>query len=91
MPSMAAVEDRTPASLLGRITVRPDIFGGKPIVRGMRISVELVLSLLAQGVTSAAILEDYPDLEADDIRACLAYAHAVIAKDTLSAVSVADS
>lgn len=91
MPSMVAVEDRTPASLLGRITVRPDIFGGKPIVRGMRISVELVLSLLAQGVTSAAILEDYPDLEADDIRACLAYAHAVIAKDTLSAVSVADS
>ena len=88
---MVAVEDRTPASLLGRITVRPDIFGGKPIVRGMRISVELVLSLLAQGVTSAALLEDYPDLEADDIRACIAYAHAVIAKDTLSAVSVADS
>ena len=91
MPGMAAVEDTTTVSLLGRITVRPDIFGGKPIVRGMRISVELVLSLLAQGVTSAAILEDYPDLEADDIRACIAYAHAVIAKDTLSAVSVADS
>ena len=91
MPRMAAVEDRTTAPLLGRITVRPDIFGGKPIVRGMRISVELVLSLLAQGVTAAAILEDYPDLEADDIRACIAYAHAVIAKDTLSAVSVADS
>jgi uncharacterized protein (DUF433 family) len=57
---------------LTRITVRPDVFGGKPIVRDMRISVELVLSLLAQGVTPAAIMEDYPDLEADDIRACIA-------------------
>ena len=67
-----AVEDKTNASLLTRITVRPDVFGGKPIVRDMRISVELVLSLLAQGVTPAAIMEDYPDLEADDIRACIA-------------------
>ena len=78
---MASAEDKATASLLTRITVRPDIFGGKPIVRDMRISMELVLSLLAQGVTPAAILEDYPDLEADDIRACIAYAHAVIAKD----------
>jgi uncharacterized protein (DUF433 family) len=55
----------------------------------MRISVGLVLSLLAQGMTPEAILEDYPDLEPDDIRACIAYAHAVIARDTLGAVSVA--
>ena len=76
--------------LLKRITVRPEVFGGKPIIRNMRISVELVLSLLAQGVTLEAILEDYPDLEPDDIRACIAYAHAVIAHDTLDAVSVAE-
>ena len=63
--------------LLGRITARADVFGGKPIVRDMRISVELVLSLLAQGVTPRAILDDYPDLESDDIRACTAYAHAM--------------
>ena len=44
--------------LLGRITVHPDIFGGKPIIRGMRISVELILSLLAQGETQEAILAD---------------------------------
>ncbi len=75
--------------LLARITARPDVFGGKPIIRDMRISVELVLSLLAQGVTPEAILDDYPELEADDIRACTAYAHAVIARDTLSAVSIA--
>ena len=55
----------------------------------MRISVELVLSLLAQGETPDAILDDYPDLEPDDIRACLAYAHAVIAHDRLDAVQVA--
>lgn len=74
--------------LLKRITANPEIFGGKPIIRGMRISVELILSLLAQGVTIEAILADYPDLERDDIRACLAYAHAVIAHDSLDAVRV---
>jgi uncharacterized protein (DUF433 family) len=75
--------------LLGRITADPKIFGGKPIIRGMRISVELILSLLAQGETTEAILDDYPDLEIDDIRACLAYAHAVIADDRLEAVRIA--
>ena len=74
--------------ILERITVNPEIFGGKPIIRGMRISVEIVLSLLAQGETVEAILADYPDLEPDDIRACLAYAHAVIAHDSLDAVTI---
>ena len=77
--------------LLKRITARPDVFGGKPIIRDMRVSVELVLSLLSQGVTPEAILDDYPRLEMDDIRACIAYAHAVIAGDTLAAVSVAEA
>lgn len=81
----------TENELLRRITARPDGFGGKPIIRDMRISVELVLSLLAQGVATEAILDDYPELEPDDIRACAAYAHAVIAGDTLAAVSVAHS
>jgi uncharacterized protein (DUF433 family) len=61
-----------------RITVNPGIFGGKPIIRGMRISVELILNLLARGETAETILTDYPDLEPDDVRACLAYANAVI-------------
>jgi len=60
--------------LLQRITTNPEIFGGKPTIRGMRISVELVLSLLAQHVPEKDILADYPDLEPDDIPACLAYA-----------------
>ncbi len=59
--------------LLKRITANPAIFGGKPIIRGMRISVELILSLLAQGAPYDEILDDYPELEHDDIRACLAY------------------
>ena len=75
--------------LLRRITARPDVFGGKPIIRDLRISVELILSLLAKGVSTQEMLDDYPGLEPDDIRACAAYAHAVIARDTLAGVSVA--
>ena len=74
--------------LLKRITARPDVFGGKPIIRDMRISVELILSLMSQGETAEKLLDDYPELEPDDIRACIAYAHAVIAGDSLSAISV---
>lgn len=75
--------------LLERIRSNPEIFGGKPIIRDLRISVELILSLLAQGETVENLLADYPGLERDDIRACLAYAHAVIANESLEAVRVA--
>ena len=75
--------------ILKRITARPDVFGGKPIIRDMRISVEFVLSLLSQGATQDELLDDYPFLEPDDIRACIAYAHTVISGDTLAPVSVA--
>ncbi len=76
---------------LSRITARPDVFGGKPIIRDMRISVELILSLLSQGAAQEELLDDYPGLEPEDIRACIAYAHTVIAGDTLAPVSVAKS
>jgi uncharacterized protein (DUF433 family) len=75
-------------ALLDRITADPTVFGGKPVIRGMRVSVELVLSLLAQGEEADDIVADYPDLELADIRACLAYAHAVIAHDSLDAVRI---
>lgn len=78
----------TNGDLLKRITARPDVFGGKPIIRDMRISVETILSLLAQGETWEAVLDDHPDLEPEDIRTCLAYAHAVIAEDSLDLVQV---
>ena len=68
-------------SLLDRIASDPAIFGGKPVVRGMHISVELILSRLAQGETQEALLADYPGLEPEDIRVCLAYVHAVLANE----------
>jgi uncharacterized protein (DUF433 family) len=57
-----------------RITISPEQCGGRPCVRGMRIRVKDVLDMLAGGATTEEILADYPDLEAEDIRACLAYA-----------------
>jgi uncharacterized protein (DUF433 family) len=78
----------TEEDLLRRITADPEIFGGKPIIRGMRIPVELILSLLAQSVSFEEILDDYPALEPEDVRACLAYARAVIAGDRLEAVQI---
>ena len=75
--------------LLKRITARPDVFGGKPIIRDMRISVELILSLLSQGATQEELLDDYPGLGPEDIRACIAYAHTVIAGDSLASIAVA--
>jgi uncharacterized protein (DUF433 family) len=81
----------TDPELLRRITVNPEVFGGKPTVRGMRVSIELILSLLAQGEAPQALVDDYPGLELDDIRACIAYAHAVIANDSLDAVRLTGS
>lgn len=57
-----------------RITVNPDICHGKPTIRNMRYPVESILELLSAGMTNDDILSDYPDLEMDDILACLAYA-----------------
>ena len=57
-----------------RITIEPGKRGGKPCVRGLRITVYDVLGWLAAGMQEQEILRDYPDLEPDDIRACLAFA-----------------
>ena len=65
--------------LLNRITVRADIFGGKPIIRDMRIAVKHVLAMLAAGDTTETILAEYPDLHVEDIRACLLFAHRSLA------------
>jgi uncharacterized protein (DUF433 family) len=59
-------------SSMERITINPEQCGGRPCVRGMRIRVKDVLDMLAGGATPEEILADYPDLEAEDIRACLA-------------------
>jgi uncharacterized protein (DUF433 family) len=57
-----------------RITIEPDKRGGKPCIRGLRITVYDVLSYLASGMSETEILEDFPDLETEDIRAALAFA-----------------
>jgi uncharacterized protein (DUF433 family) len=57
-----------------RITIDPAVMGGKPCLRGMRVTVGMVLGLMASGKRDAEILEAYPYLEAEDIRAALAYA-----------------
>lgn len=70
-------------TLLERITVNPKIFGGKPIIRGRRLAVEHVLSMLAAGDTPDIILEGYPWLEQDDIRACLVYAKRMVSHERI--------
>ena len=60
--------------LIDRITTDPNICHGKPVIRGLRYPVEVILELLSSGMTHQEILEDYEDLEADDILAVLAYA-----------------
>jgi len=57
-----------------RITFDPDVLGGKACVRGMRISVSLVMNLVANGMTVEEIGAEYPDLEPEDVRQCLRYA-----------------
>ena len=59
---------------LDRITFIPDILGGRATIRGMRISVSLVVNLVANGMTRDEILEAYPDLESEDITQSLKYA-----------------
>lgn len=60
--------------ILNRITINPGICHGKPIIRGMRWPVEVILDMLGSGMTTAEILNDHPELEQEDIRACLYYA-----------------
>ena len=61
-------------NLLARITVDPQIMVGKPVIKGTRITVQLIVQLLAHGETETEILEDYPDLKKEDIKAALLYA-----------------
>ena len=74
--------------LLARITVNPDIFGGKPIIRGRRLAVEHILSMLAAGDAPEVILSGYPWLETEDIQACLIYARRVIGRERIEMLTI---
>lgn len=75
-------------ALLNRITADPEILVGKPTIRGMRISVEQILDALAAGVAEQELLEDFPALESDDIRAVLLYAREVVASERVYTVGL---
>lgn len=84
MPGILSPMTSTTNNLLSRISSNPEQCGGRPCVRGMRIRVSDVLDLLAAGLKPEDILKEMPDLEADDIKASIAYAsrkvqHAVLA------------
>jgi len=67
--------------LLKRISVDAKVMVGKPVIRGTRIPVELILRMLAQGISEGEILREHPGLRAEDIRAALAYAAEVLAHE----------
>lgn len=71
-----------------RIIVDPQILVGKPIVRGTRVSVELIVDLLGQGWSELDILQNYPKLTVEDIHACLKYASAVMQSERVYPVTV---
>lgn len=73
------------ANLLGRITIIPDQCGGRPGIRGTRISVIDVLDLFAAGLTSQQILEEMPDLETEDLKDALHYAARMLDRPVLTA------
>lgn len=75
---------------MDRIIVNPKIHFGKPCIKGTRITVQSILELLDEGITFDAIIKDYyPDLEVEDIRACLQYAIALVASEDIHITVVA--
>ena len=72
-------------TLLNRITTNPSILTGKPVIRGMRISVEQILKMLSRGISHQDILNEYPLLEEDDIRACLLFAASRVSNEEIPA------
>ncbi|MBP6583937.1 MAG: DUF433 domain-containing protein [Chromatiaceae bacterium] len=73
-------------NLLERITINPEIFSGKPIIRGRRLAVEHILGQLAAGDDFETLLEGHPWLEREDILACLAYAHRLVEHERIEPV-----
>lgn len=71
-----------------RIIIDPKIMAGKPVIRGTRIPVELIVRMLAQGIPEGDILREYPRLEPEDIRAALAYAAQVLANEDVFPLAV---
>ncbi len=71
-----------------RISIDPRIMTGKPVIRGTRIPVELIVRMLAQGIPERQILQEYPRLQPDDIRAALGYAAHMLAHEDVFPVAI---
>jgi uncharacterized protein (DUF433 family) len=84
-------ETMNESQLLGRITVNPAIFGGKPIIRGRRLAVEHVLAMLAAGDSPETILAGYPWLEREDVQACLVYARRMVGHERIEPLTIAEA
>jgi uncharacterized protein (DUF433 family) len=74
--------------LLDRITVNPQVMVGKPTIRGLRITVEQILKALANGVPTQDLLENYPELEMEDIQAALSYATELVSEERVYRIPV---
>jgi len=72
--------------LLDRITINPEVMVGKPTIRGLRITVEHILKALAGGLNVAELLDEYPELEKEDIAAALIYASELVNEEQVFAV-----
>ena len=79
---------KTEEELLERIVVNPEIMGGKPVVKGTRITVEQVLKLLAQGLSLKEIVKDYPHLTREDVAAVLLYAAKVAGEEEVYPITI---
>ena len=75
-------------NLLDRITVNPNVMVGKPTIRGLRITVEQILKALANDISTQELLEDYPELEPEDIQAVLFYAMELVREERVFPVTV---
>ncbi len=74
--------------LLNRIVIDPQIMVGKPIIKGTRLTVQFILNLLAQGMTTQEILQEYNKLAKEDILACLAFARDTLADTMFTPLSI---
>ena len=74
--------------LLSRITIDPQVMVGKPVIKGTRLTVQFILNLLAQGMTTQEIVQEYNKLTKEDIFACLAFARDTLADTTFAPLSM---
>ncbi len=71
-----------------RVELNPDVLVGKPVIKGTRLAVHFIVELLAEGWSVAEVLENYPSITREDIRACLAYAAAILVAERVDPIAI---